>query len=219
MEQDYLTCHSHFSSLLVTESETAPWYESYSLGAELPELSQKQLYENPDLVSQLFGSAYSVRLTPLARYSSSFQDVKEHRRTVREDRGRLDQHLLNKALFGALSEMDLARNLHQTLSELARKNKKSKEDIAELFIRFSGDLDALRNHLQYSRKLRASQKQFFTEWSHAEDTALFRGLESHDYQVLLKTKGTSELEKRRSFLLGGSVDFCQQNSQAEPDAQ
>ena len=51
-------------------------------------------------------------------------------------------------LLEALSEGDLARTLHQFLSELARKHKKSKEDIADMFIRLSGDLEALKSQLQ-----------------------------------------------------------------------
>ena len=114
-----------------------------------------------------------------------------------EDRSCLDRNLLQTKLLETLSEADLARSLHQSLSELGRRHKKSKEDIADMFVRLSGDLDALRNQLQ------SQQQKFFTEWSHAEDTALFRDSESNDYAVLLKTKGASELEKRRSFLLGG----------------
>ena len=80
-----------------------------------------------------------------------------------------------------------------------------------MFVRLSGDvsavkaqLETLRPHLN-QKKINEKgeqvlEKQFFSEWSHAEDTALFKGADSHDYEILLKTKGASELERRRKFL-------------------
>ena len=69
----------------------------------------------------------------------------------------------------------------------------------------------MKAHLQASRpqyflnhhNSLSNEKYFFTEWSHSEDTALFSDEKSHEHAVLLKTKGASELEKRRCFLLGG----------------
>lgn len=41
-----------------------------------------------------------------------------------------------------------------------------------------------------------------TEWSAIEDLALAKeDITSNDYQILVKTKGVSEIEKRKRFLL------------------
>ena len=36
VERDYLAYHQLYDSLLVTDSEIAPWNETYKLGVELP---------------------------------------------------------------------------------------------------------------------------------------------------------------------------------------
>lgn len=57
----------------------------------------------------------------------------------------MDKELLTKKLLETLSDADLARTLHQILSDLGRKNRKTKEEIAELFVRLSGDLDSVKS--------------------------------------------------------------------------
>ncbi len=39
-----------------------------------------------------------------------------------------------------------------------------------------------------------------TEWSAIEDMALAREVTSNEYQILIKTKGLREIEKRRIFV-------------------
>lgn len=80
---------------------------------------------------------------------------------------------------------------------------KSMEDVVDAFLRVrrgiiiifkqcSGDLEATRNFLEGRR---------VTEWSAIEDLALAKqDLTSNDYFVLVKTKGVSEIEKRKIFL-------------------
>jgi len=65
-------------------------------------------------------------------------------------------------------------------------------DMAELFMKVSGDLNALKNHLQGLR---------VSEWSYLEDQALAMPESSQEYRCLLTTKGREEVEKRKRFLL------------------
>ena len=58
-------------------------------------------------------------------------------------------------------------------------------------MRVSGDLEAVRTFLDGRR---------VTEWSQIEDLALSKEDSSNDYSILVKTKGTSEIEKRKAFL-------------------
>ena len=203
VEQDYLGYHSFYGSLLsagdTDSSSDSCWFDSFKTGAELPDLSQKLLYDEPQLVSTLFGKVFTVRLSLELKSKIATRFVEENRTII-------DKELLTKKLLQMLSEADLARTLHQQLSELARRNRKTREEMAEMFVRLSGDMQALRQQLAAAKPYLATSKttsQFFTEWTHAEDTALFQSTDSNDYAVLLKTKGATELEKRRLFLLGG----------------
>lgn len=70
---------------------------------------------------------------------------------------------------------------------------KSIFELTELFMRVSGDLDALKDHLKGKRVV---------EWSYLEDMALSMPETSTEYRCLLTTKGRDEVEKRKRFLLG-----------------
>ena len=143
VEQDYLSYHSLYGSLLSSgdpdcnSANEMCWFDNFKTGAEMPELSQKLLYDEPQIVSILFGKIFTIRL-------SLEKQSRVATRYVEEDRTRIDKELLMKKLLQTLSEADLARTLHQQLSELARRNRKSREEMAEMFVRLSGDMHALR---------------------------------------------------------------------------
>ena len=80
---------------------------------------------------------------------------------------------------------------------MKQKYNKSVEEISEVFVKVSGDLEAVRNYLEGKR---------VTEWSSVEDLALTKDTSSNDYNILIKTKGLKEIEKRRLFLLYDSTD-------------
>ena len=82
------------------------------------------------MVGQLFGKVFSVKLSQLP-FNPAHRKQNIHKREVFEDRSRLDKELLTQKLLETLSEADLARTLHQILSDLGRKHRKSKEEIAE----------------------------------------------------------------------------------------
>lgn len=74
---------------------------------------------------------------------------------------------------------------------MCTKYGKNVDEIAEVFVKVSGDLEAMRNYLEGKR---------VTEWSQLEDWALMKEEMSNDYSILVKTKGVKEIEKRKAFL-------------------
>lgn len=74
---------------------------------------------------------------------------------------------------------------------MASKYNKAIDDIAEIFVKVSGDLEAMKYYLEGKR---------VTEWSMIEDLALVKDENSSDFSILLKTKGLKEIEKRQAFL-------------------
>lgn len=79
------------------------------------------------------------------------------------------------------------------MNQAKRKYHKSVDDIVDIFVKVSGDLESLTSYLEGKR---------VTEWSQIEDLALAKDEESSDYKILVKTKGFKEIDKRRAFLLG-----------------
>lgn len=83
--------------------------------------------------------------------------------------------------------------LHQTFLELQEKySDKSIYDIADMFMKVSGDIQALRELLAGNQ---------VTTWDYLEDIALSNSENSQEYRLLLNKKGRDEIEKRKYFLL------------------
>ncbi len=74
----------------------------------------------------------------------------------------------------------------------AKEQSLSMPDLAETFMKVSGDMQALKNHLKGIRVV---------EWSYLEDLALSMHETSSEYRSLLQTKGKEEIDKRKRFLL------------------
>jgi len=90
---------------------------------------------------------------------------------------------------------------------MSKRFKKQNIEIADVFVRCGGDLNATEYSLQKQAAQRGGAppvqaRQFYTEWSHTEDLVLINEAisETQDYQVLLQTKGKEECGKRRLFL-------------------
>jgi len=75
---------------------------------------------------------------------------------------------------------------------LSEQFKMDIDDIADMYVKVSGDLLILKDKLQGKRVI---------EWDQLEDYALEKPLDSEEYQVLLKVKGMAEVEKRKEFLM------------------
>ena len=78
---------------------------------------------------------------------------------------------------------------------LPTKEGTSMLDLAEIFMRVSGDVNAVREHLNGRRVV---------EWSYLEDMALAMPETSTEHRCLMTTKGRDEIEKRRRFLLNST---------------
>lgn len=64
-------------------------------------------------------------------------------------------------------------------------------------MRVCGDFDIVE---------RALQGHKVSEWTYLEDLALAKAQDTTEFQWLLRSKGMSEIEKRRKFLLGGEAE-------------
>ena len=73
-----------------------------------------------------------------------------------EDRSKLKVDLLQQKLSETMTESDLARCLHFILSEMARKYKKTIEEVSDSFVKLSGDLDALKSLLSQKSLIQAN---------------------------------------------------------------
>jgi DUF971 family protein len=83
--------------------------------------------------------------------------------------------------------------LHQTFLELQQKYpEKSIYDITDMFMKVSGDIQALKDHLAGNKVV---------TWDYLEDLALSNNENSSDYRLLLTRKGREEIDKRKYFLL------------------
>ena len=106
------------------------------------------------------------------------------------------------------TENDVARYLHCVLRQMQKKFKKQALEIADIFVRCSGDLKAME-HYMLRQMGKTHGKAFYTEWQHVEDQVLMSNneatSETHDYQVLQQLKGVVECTKRRQFLQGSLI--------------
>ena len=83
--------------------------------------------------------------------------------------------------------------LHQTFLELQEKYpEKTVYDITDVFMKVSGDIQAVKDHLAGNK---------ITTWSYLEDIALSMPENSSEYRCLVSSKGKEEIEKRKYFLL------------------
>lgn len=89
------------------------------------------------------------------------------------------------------------RKLHEKLKAIESKYKKSADEIADIYVKVSGDIDNLE---------RFFQGEHVVVWSYLEDLALTKSEDSMEYKCLIESKGRIEIEKRRKFLLRSEQD-------------
>lgn len=78
------------------------------------------------------------------------------------------------------------------LANLEKRFSKSHTEIADLYVRCSGDLKKMRDYL--------SGKDAVVLWDVLEDLALQKPDDSPEFAVLLESKGWEEIQTRRAFL-------------------
>lgn len=71
-------------------------------------------------------------------------------------------------------------DLDKSLKNLEKEFGKTKEEIADIFVKVSGRLNKMRDYLEGKPVI---------EWNYLEDLALTKNEESPEFQVLLNTKG------------------------------
>lgn len=146
------------------------------------------IYNNEDLIAQQFGDTIRVQLHQQADRSCL--------RQVREDLSRVCINNQKQTETKEKPEKSSNYNendpdlqvLYNNLQNLQSKFKKTKEEIAALWVQCSGDLRKLRAHLD---------KKEVVMWNYLEDLALAKPDNSLEFQVLLQEKGLEEIQSRR----------------------
>ena len=99
-------------------------------------------------------------------------------------------------------EEQVFERLHLAFQELAEEfGGKTIFEITDIFMKVSGDLEALKAYLNNEKNNRSEISQV-AEWNYIEDMALSMPENSTEYRDLLIRKGRLEIEKRKFFLLG-----------------
>jgi len=143
-----------------------------------------RLYKEPDYVKSRHGHDLQIKFEAQQAVHS-----KKRRRQV----------TLVKDSFGA-EEEGMFQKLHAAFSQLSEEfGGKTFFEITDVFMRVSGDMQAVRDHLQGKRVV---------EWQYLEDIALAQPEASTEFRCLLTTKGKEEIEKRKRFLLSAAGCFA-----------
>ena len=151
---------------------------------DLPQALDK-LYTDQDYIHRTHGHDLQIHMDQ--NQSNMQVNAKRRRRQV----------LLIKDSFGA-EECSSFEKLHLTFQELIDSQPEDCKvvntvfEMAELFMKVSGDIGALKEHMAGRR---------VTEWTYLDDMALTMPETSTEHRCLLTTKGREEIEKRQRFLL------------------
>jgi hypothetical protein len=84
------------------------------------------------------------------------------------------------------------KKLHEKLKAIEAKYKKPADEIADVFVKVSGDIVSVERYFQ---------GESVVTWQYLEDLAMTKPEDSMEYRCLVDTKGKAEIEKRRNFLL------------------
>lgn len=93
-------------------------------------------------------------------------------------------------------EEALHQYLLETFNEIHKKHTKTFAQIGEVFLKVSGDLQALWEYFDGKKVI---------EWTYMEDLTLKKPPTSTEFQCLLKLKGQTQIDIRKAFL----SDFAQ----------
>ena len=107
-----------------------------------------------------------------------------------------------------MDEEAIFERLHESFTTLADEfGGKTIFEITDIFMKVSGDMDALREFLKRQKENTDDNEPLPSEWNYIEDLALSMPENSAEYRDLLVKKGKEEIDKRKIFLLGaqGSI--------------
>lgn len=82
--------------------------------------------------------------------------------------------------------------MHNQLKEIEKKYNKTPSEIADIFVKVSGDVNSVRRYFEGDN---------VALWTYLEDLALTRPEGSLEYKCLEESKGKEEMKKRKAFLL------------------
>eukprot|EP00347_Sterkiella_histriomuscorum_P000807 403374436 len=141
----------------------------------------QSLYKNTDYVKQRHGHDLQIKI------DMNVTNKKKRR-----------QITMVKDSFG-IEEESIFQKLHAAFTQISQEfgGTKSIFEITDIFMRVSGDIQAVRDYLNGKRVV---------EWQYLEDIALSHPESSTEYRCLIATKGRDEVDKRKRFLLSTQVN-------------
>ncbi|TNV75725.1 hypothetical protein FGO68_gene14818 [Halteria grandinella] len=143
----------------------------------------EQLYLDKDYVKRTHGHDLTIHFETTATHHHQSLTAKKKRRQV----------TLIKDSFTTFESTHFAQ-LQSIFHELMQSGSKqmSMFEMADIFMRVSGDVGAVREYMAGKRVV---------EWSYLEDMALNSAEASAEYKTLMQTKGADQIERRKRFLL------------------
>jgi hypothetical protein len=103
---------------------------------------------------------------------------------------------INKSAKGGEKKV---QSFEDKLKSMQDKYNKTGEELGEIFVRASGDLDLMDRFLKGER---------VSLWNYLEDNALEKPEDSDEFLYLMEVKGIEEIEKRKKFLISQGEEDC-----------
>eukprot|EP00347_Sterkiella_histriomuscorum_P022114 403331631 len=182
----YTTTLNHVQNYCQSNSRNSQQIQKHSV----PMISFRKIYENQDLLSEIYGKSLKVELI----YQTKVQGVElgiMPKRFVHSYLSKLNFDKLQENQEKLLRQEDIFDTLYRLLLRHKSLYNFSIEEIVDTFLKVSGDLSAMKHLLEGKRVI---------EWSSVEDLALGKEISHTEFSVLIKTKGQSEIDKRKEFL-------------------
>ncbi|CDW82864.1 UNKNOWN [Stylonychia lemnae] len=180
IEQEFI-CLNKFSPQILDQCGYTTTLKS---DLQLPGINFRKIYENQDILCKIFGKSLKIEVQ---KFPKNLIQIKRH---VYAIDSKIDfDELWNQQ--DKLQDSEIFDQLYHILLKYMKQYKSNVEDIVDIFIKVNGDLESMKSLLEGKR---------VTEWSGIEDLSLAKDIKSHEYQVLVQTKGITEIEKRKAFL-------------------
>lgn len=141
------------------------------------EFPTETVYTNPRLTQELLGQGVKITL--------EFENAKVRRNIDVSKEVSLEEE-------DEEDKNEAYKLLHEKLKAIEEKYRKPAEEIADVFVKVSGDFTSLERYFQGENVVL---------WTYLEDLALTKPEDSMEYKCLMESKGRHEIEKRKNFLL------------------
>ena len=134
-------------------------------------------------IEEIYGESIKVEFT--VNFDSETMDrrVLEDQKKVKSEKMHynIDNNTNKEVKENINYEKDpVLLDLDKSLKNLEKEFGKTKEEIADIFVKVSGRLNKMKDYLEGKPVI---------EWNYLEDLALTKNEESPEFQVLLNTKG------------------------------